>query len=625
MRRFTCAASILLVGVSVAACGSPSRSGSAEDDLRSPSTREALVELDQIAEAIRAYYGPLEYKKERFGFDLDREVAKAKTQLRSATTMTEGDRVRPVIELLAKLKDGHVSYSYPLPADTSARLSLPLSVTPVEGSYVVSRITPQLPAGIALGDILISVDGLTTAKLEGMLLPLTEIGTLASSRHMVGRGMTTRAFYLPSELQPKQAAAHLVFQKADGAPYKVDVEWRTTKGGLEAQVLPPVAPAVPAPSSTLPEGAAFSGRVAYLLKDSSAGEGESLKEFGRSIPYYLTAAVREKLGVVEVGPLPQTLTSLGVTVPPGDELADDASRFVWFRAYKYVYGGKNVLLVRIPSFQAPRGNYAENVAWLAALLKDNLATPSGSPTSPVAVSLAETPADALVVDVTHNPGGSVAYLQGLASLLTTKPIPNFVQANRADRTWISRFLSAANGSNGDAQPLWLGRMRAVEAAYDTGNWLSPFMPLTGPTQNTNAATNAVRDAGSEMLAPHPLVQWNKPVLVLHDELSGSAGDAFPALLQNGGVAKTFGAQTMGLGGTVESVLTLPYSRAELRLTRGLNAPFQPPGTSRPVQLIENNGVTPNIPYTTTIADFRAGFVGFATAFSDAAARATRTE
>jgi C-terminal processing protease CtpA/Prc len=305
-------------------------------------------------------------------------------------------------------------------------------------------------------------------------------------------------------------------------------------------------------------------------------------------------------------------------VPAGDETAPDSSRFVGIRSYKYKFEGKTILLVRIPGFMVPQSNYDENVGWLGALLKENLGE-SAPATGAPAPSLQDTPADVVVLDVTHNPGGAAPYVQGLATLFATTAIPNAVQESRADRLWISNLVAQANYSDASGQSILLERIKAVESAYDRGDLLAPFMPLSGSYQGPTVAISGAQAAGAETLDPHPLVQWRKPVMVLHDELSGSGGDAFPLILQNSGI-KTFGARTAGMGGSVVPVLTLPHSGAELRLTRGLFGVHNAQGS---MTLIENNGVTPSFPYEHTIADYRAGFVGYATAFSKVATTITR--
>src|SRR5687767_7866235 len=116
----------LLLALSLAACANHARETTSTDDLKGLSTQEALDELAQIGSTLRAFYGPLEYKKERFGFDLDTEMATAKAAIELGEN--EADRVRPIYELLAKLQDGHVGYSFPLRADDSAEASLPFFV-----------------------------------------------------------------------------------------------------------------------------------------------------------------------------------------------------------------------------------------------------------------------------------------------------------------------------------------------------------------------------------------------------------------------------------------------------------------------------------------------------------------
>ena len=81
------------------------KTGQAGDELRGLNQQEALAELNQIGDAIRAYYGPLEFKKAKFGFDLDAALAKAKGEIMAG--QNEADRVRPVYELIASLHDGH--------------------------------------------------------------------------------------------------------------------------------------------------------------------------------------------------------------------------------------------------------------------------------------------------------------------------------------------------------------------------------------------------------------------------------------------------------------------------------------------------------------------------------------
>jgi hypothetical protein len=109
---------------------------------------EALEDLAQVGSAIRASYGALTYKKARCGFDLDAALAQARSEIMQATN--EGDRVRPIYRLLAQLRDGHVSLTFPVQATDSATSGLPMIVTPIEDAFVVDKVLPGLP--VVVGD-----------------------------------------------------------------------------------------------------------------------------------------------------------------------------------------------------------------------------------------------------------------------------------------------------------------------------------------------------------------------------------------------------------------------------------------------------------------------------------------
>jgi hypothetical protein len=604
----------LAVSVSTSACADPEReeTDTTQDELRSITKSEALAELSQVGDAIRAYYGPLEYKRFRFGFQLNDALAEAKAEIEKGED--EADFVRPIYRLLAKMHDGHVSYVYPMKNDKASEYNLPFLVSPFGSEYVITHVPEDNSAGLKRGDVLVSIDGIDTDEMARSILPLVGTGQSESDAHYVALAMTIRPFYTEKALRPKGETAQVVVRHADGSQTTADVPWTVVKGGLAGQVTPPAAPA--GPHSVL----AYSDRLEYLLRRESGTA--SIAEQGSLTPFYLTAEVKKALGVVEVAPKPATLASFGVTIPETDATAPEHARLIQLHAYKYAFAGKTILLVRIPTYNLPNGKFNENTAWLGALLKDNLKD------SPVGGSVADTPADVVVLDDTHNPGGAVAFGTGIVSLFTSAPIPNVVQAHHADRAWIDQFSAMLGGLDGvppemvdPVRTLILDRRVKIEAAYDAREVVAPFMPLAGAERGPSVPLTLEGALGENMLAPHPLVQWNKPVLVLTDELAGSCADIVPLLIKHGGIGKTFGARTMGLGGNVEPVLTQPFSRATLNMTRGLFGAYRDDPNDIP--LVENNGVVPDFAHAHTAADFRAGYVGYAKAFSEAAATLRR--
>jgi hypothetical protein len=602
--------------------------GTSADELRGLNKQEALAELGQIGDALRASYGPLEYKQERFGFVLDDALAAAKAEIEAGAS--EADFIRPVYGLLAKLHDGHVSYAYPMKGDQSSEFRLPFIVTPFGNDYAVTAVlaTPEDVAsfGMAKGDTLVSIDGKGTEELEKRALALVGNGAPESEKHYAGVGMTIRPFYTPKDLQPSGPTAEVILRHADGSEYTATLPWTVTRGGLAGGVLPTEPKAA---STGLKLGGAgpmaYSSQLAYLLAQrdgAKVGPEATIVEQGSLTPYFLTPEVREALGVVEVFPAPATLESFGVKLPETEASAPEAARVIQLHAYKYRFEGKTILLVRIPTYSLANAAFAENVGWLAGLLQENLKA-AGKVTS-----VATTPADVVVLDDSHNPGGSIGFGTGLVSLFATAPIPNVVQAHNADRKWIDTYSGMlgqlATLSPELAAPVGaavLERRAQMEAVYDADGALAPFTPFGGSQRGPTVPEDFEALVGENMLAPHPQVNWNKPVLVLIDELAGSCADIVPMLLKDSGIAKTFGTRTMGLGGNVEPILTLPFSRATLSATRGLFGAYK--ANPAEIRLIENNGVTPDYPYAHTVADYRAGYVGYAKSFSKVAATLTR--
>ncbi len=104
------------------------------------------------------------------------------------------------------------------------------------------------------------------------------------------------------------------------------------------------------------------------------------------------------------------------------------------------------------------------------------------------------------------------------------------------------------------------------------------------------------------LEPHS-VRYTHPIVMLIDELSGSGGDAFPALLGGYGRAVLLGNRTMGAGGHVEALPNLPFSQVQVRMTKSLF--YHPDGTA-----VENNGVMPHVSYQTSLVDFLDGYKAY---------------
>jgi hypothetical protein len=589
---------VLALAVTVA-CQDPSSSAvpqeptqAAQSDLRDTRRSEAVSDFNQVVASIDALYGPLTRKADRYGFDLDREAARTRATL-AATGRSDSASFRAIKTFLDKLNDGHVSYTASILSDSSRQIGLPLLVTPIEGHYLVSALLAGAPAGvIARGDELIRIDGRTPHELARILDRQEGVPNPRTSEEITAIRITRRSFDLPAALLPAPgSAADLQMRRADGTRYNLNLAWASTRPPPRLQ-----RPASAAKTPLKDPWAVVSDAIQDLTR--IAGQAEAAR-VGANAPFFINAATVGAFGITPVRPSVATLTALGTpscegTSPPSFDCYQSFAGL-------FTHQGKRILVVRVPSYvPSAAGASANDPRYLRALFNDFQAQ-----------------ADVLVIDDTNNPGGSVGFATDLYSSLITRPATNVGFAFHADRKSINDFRGFADSFAVLGPPFatlaarYEGVAQALERAYDAGQELGPAVALT------------IYDLEDPRILPDPEVQWTKPYLVLANELSFSGGDLFPMLVQANRTGTIFGARTAGLGGSVEEVGVMPYSQASLTLTRSLFLPLDRADQVPFGSLVEDEGVTPDVPYTITVADFRSGYQGYVRAFADAAVRLTR--
>ncbi len=205
-----------------------------------------------------------------------------------------------------------------------------------------------------------------------------------------------------------------------------------------------------------------------------------------------------------------------------------------------------------------------------------------------AISVLEKNTAALIIDQDHNCGGSVEHLHKMVSLFMSEPFkPTDFQLLGNKKEYLS-----FKGWRDEMNPNTLGYQNMakvldlIKTAWDKGEFMTSKTSLEGVSK-----------------LPPGFVHYTKPIVMLIDEMSGSGGDAFPALMQGLDRAKLLGTRTMGAGGHVVEQPDLNYSQIKSRMTKSLF--FRPDGTA-----IENNGATPDYPYAITLDDYVGGYLGY---------------
>jgi Peptidase family S41 len=576
--------------------GNVSPSGTASDavastsnELRDVRRNEGISDFQQVVSAFDALYAPLQRKKARYGFSL--EGLNAFGTARIVASTNDSDTFRATRRFLDAFQDGHVSYSPSVLSDSSREIFVPLLVAPFEGKYLVYGLGPSIAAQVTRGDELLRIDGKTPQELNAVFDRFESVANPQTTAQLVAFSVTFRSFFLPANLLPTPGTvAVLEFAKPDGTRYTVQTPWTSSRPP------PRNAKAIAAPAANAPRRLMNDVGIAsdtYQRVIAAKGELGLANDIGRNRPFFFNNAVQQTFGFTPVRPTQATLQAFEVPLCGG---TNDYACYQSFAA-TYTFQGKRVLLVRIPSYSpSVEPGQGNDSTYIKAILKDFQATN-----------------DVLVIDNTNNPGGRLFYALDVFSALITQPAINIGLAFKADRRTINRARDLADRVTalGPAFAVLAAKFEnqalATEEAYDKRQPLAPLFPAV-----------IFDDQGDERIPPDALVQWTKPVVVLDNELSFSSGDLFPLVFKTNNRGVLFGETTAGLGGSVEEVLTTTYTQASLRLTRSFFAPMTQANQIPFGNLVEDQGVAPDVLHPLTVADFRAGYIGYVTHFSQTA-------
>lgn len=206
-----------------------------------------------------------------------------------------------------------------------------------------------------------------------------------------------------------------------------------------------------------------------------------------------------------------------------------------------------------------------------------------------AVNYFQEHADALVIDLRGNLGGSGYYLEKIISLLTYQAIKMGTQTIPLTRSWrdtlVQYFYSPYNSLGEEA--LLRKTLEAFDKALE---------------QNKTHLAGYPIFTDSEVL---PFVMkgfkpFDKPLYILVDGTCASAADMFPGLLKVNERAVIIGSNTAGAGGNISQYGPLPNSNLFVGVTESL---LLLPDKS----FIEDVGVAPHVPIRMSQEDYREGY------------------
>lgn len=531
-------------------------------NLRQLTQNERAQDFDQLLSLFKSYYGPYDYKKTKINVDIEKIALSLKEQASKAET--DEEFAGYVMQLGAALKDGHVQIGIKNTSTGISRYAIPVLLTQVENSTLVGDIDAALSKAVNIekGDEVLEVDEQTPESYLPTILKYKGWATQKSEQHII-YNLLSRSSYM-TDLVPTRSAVKLKVKKTDGTILIQEIPWIVKKYNPDLD------------ASLKKSQDLFDFKVKQA--DEMNSVVSTIAQMGAVDPFFVTAKSQKIYNFVPVYPSDASRKNMG--------LASTEKPPIYAALYRYQ--NKNILLVRSASYSPSDFRSDIYLKAYAALLAEY-----------------QSIADVLVLDQTHNPGGS--YCAEFYELFAQATDRQAVQKCNTDRKWINQLSVDIPAMAQKLDQAWAGRIyqamaSTIEIAYDKGLRLSETIPLFTENNYVNSKNSV----------------WKKPMIVLIDELAGSCGDIFPMLVKANKRALLFGQQTMGLGGNVENVGTLYNSQISINMTRGLFTTYKENGNYIESDFVENNGVMPDISYSHTVKDFRGGFVDYIKAFSTVA-------
>lgn len=551
---------------------------------------QKAADFQQLAALYAKNYAPYEWKRDVIGFDA--------LDLKPWLDQVKGSKddlsfYDICVRYVASLQDSHNGFS--LPSDFDAYLHLGVDIydskvliDAIDRSYLPSKTYP-----FQVGDELISIDGKSAQDWIVALIPYAVNGSAnpTSRRRLAANVMVDRfqAWYPFAPLIDDNAS--LVVLRQNGNTETYSIPWDKSGTPLLSEGL------VPSPGTTSTKhkdlapmkgkrrGRAVTRQQLGLLTDSETGQqtanpwggwdGPPAEREEQAVSDYMRPLAELQMMQAEEG---GSLFPFGspfpvYNPPPGFKSRLGAARTDQFLSGTFIVNGKTVGFIRIPTMSPSSTTVAlQQFQAEIAFFQQNT--------------------DGLVIDVMGNGGGSLCYTESLERSLIPAPFRSIAYEIRATRLWVNAFsssLTAAKNAKADqwVTDLYAAYLQEVQQALSENRGRTGNLPICGPVfENIPPATDAKGTNSA----------YTKPILVLTDNFTLSAAEAFSMILQDEHRATIFGTRTDGGGGNPASYNATTYSEASTRVTRTFvtrGRPVQTPDFPASTY-IENTGVYPDI-------------------------------
>jgi hypothetical protein len=526
-------------------------------------TDQKVFDFTQLSSLYAKHYAPYEWKRDVIGFDL-MNIKPWLDKVKSSKNDIEFYDI--CVQYVASLQDSHDEFT--LPSDF--RASMPINVDIYDGKVLIDSINrtslPSKTFPFIVGDEVVSIDGTPVADLIKSYIPYSANGSANAStrRRLAADTMTFRAQTLFPRAPDAADSSIVVIQSSDGTQNSYTIPW--TKSGtpiLQAGPVPSPRTAVKKRTSyeIMRDLRAMRNRAALSMRRNEAGTendpaaenpweawtGEPMEREDEIVPEYLKP-LRE-LQLMQALDSPLAVAGFGAPTPvfnppPGFKTRLGSARTDLFLSGTFPLGQSLVGFIRIPTM-SPASTTTALQQFAAEIAYFNANT------------------DAIVIDVMRNGGGSLCYIEQISQYLFTQPFRGSAYQMRATQFWVQVFSGFLNSAKATKAEQWVidlytVYLAEVKMALSENRGMTGSVPICTPNFED---INPAKDNAGKVLA------YTKPILLLVDEFSLSAAEAFSMFLQDGGRATVFGVRTDGGGGNPGSFNATTFSEGTTRVTR----------------------------------------------------------
>jgi hypothetical protein len=510
---------------------------------------QKISDFQNVVGVYAKQYGPYEWKRDAIGFDL---LNTAPWIAKIRATKNDLDFYEVMVSYVASLNDAHDFYA--VPSNFAARLNFGVDI--YDGKLLVDTINrSRLPVAdfpFQIGDELVSIDGKDAQQILDGLLQYEIAANPRSTRRLAAQLLTSRSQQIMPHAIDVPDVSTVVFRRPDASLATYLIPW--TKSGL--------------PLTSV-------GR--YITPSQARGDKRLIADDPdvETFPEYMNPLLELwncRLPDRAVNGFGSQFPIFVGSMPAGFALRLGRSSADVFYSGTFQSGGFRIGYIRIPSF-APAS------------------TTTARTTFRNEIAFFEQNTDGLIVDDMRNPGGLVSYAnQILASLIPTT-WRSIAFEVRATSGWVLSISSALESAKASGAPQsTIDLYQAIKDAIVTANRAKRGRTIPIPLDDVVIDRSPAKDSMGKVIA------YDKPIMVLVDDMSASGGDAFAATMQDNGRGPLFGWRTMGAGGNVVAWEAGSYSLGVIRVTQSLMNRKNPVVTSDypTAPYVENIGVRPDI-------------------------------